>query len=198
MNEGTRKIASPTGAALFALAVACFMFWALFLGWVTGGAVIIMAVLLIACAIPQLMASIFDLLKGNALFGNIMCYFASFFMVGTALTLIVEYLCGITGWPIDPTLLGFAWIVLALALWGWTPALLTHSPLGFGILAIAADIALMCVAVSHFGVAVHALHTISGWLLFIVGIIGIYYGWATVLAEHYEREVLPLGKPLIH
>lgn len=188
---------SPTGAALYALAVACFCFFALFEGLVGPGGVPILAGILIACFFPQLFAGLYDLNEGNSLFGNTMLYFGCFFMLGSGLVLLIEYFCGVAKLPLDPRLLGFEWSVLTVALWLWTPGFLVLAPAMLSVGLLCADVALLLIALSYFGIAVHLFHAVAGWLLFILGVIGIYYGGAFVLAEALKRPVLPIGTPLI-
>lgn len=197
MAQEKHHMVSPSGAALMALSVACFCFFVIFEGWVSGAAAILLAAVLIACCVPQLLAGIFDLLEGNSLFGNTMIYFGSFFMLGSGLTTLAEYLCGMLGWPFDPRILGWVWIVLTLALWGWTPGFIRFAPWHLTIGLLCADVALLMIALAYLGIGGPMMHPIAGWLLCILGLIGIYNGAATVLAETFHKVVLPVGKPLI-
>lgn len=197
MAQEKHQMVSPSGAALMALAVACFCFFPLLNGWVSGGAAILMSLVLIACFFVQLIAGIFDCIEGNSLFGNTMIYFACFFMLGSGLTTLAEYFCGVFGLPFDVKILGWVWIVLALALWGWTPGFLRFAPwhLSLGLLCV--DVALLMIGLSYFGIGGGTMQPIAGWLVGVLGGIGIYNGAATVLAETFHKAVLPVGKPLI-
>lgn len=197
MAQEKHHMVSPSGAALMALAVVCFCFFALLNGYVSGGAAILMACIMIAAAIPQLLAGIFDCIEGNSLFGNVMIYFACFFMLGSGLTTLAEYLCGMMGWPFDPRILGWVWIILALALCSWTPGVLAKAPWHLGLAIICADIGLLVIALSYWGIGGAIMHPIAAWLIALTGIGGLYNGAATVLAETFGKPVLPIGKPLV-
>jgi len=150
MAQEEHHMVSPSGSALMALGVVCFCFFAMLNGYVSGAAAILTPCIMIAAFIPQFVAAIFDCIEGNSLFGNLMMYFACFFMLGSGLTML-EYLCGILHLPVDPKILGWVWIILAAALWGWTPGALCKAPWSLRVGILCADVVLLLVALSHWG-----------------------------------------------
>jgi len=76
-----KEWANPSPAALVALALACFCFFALLTGRVTPAATPLLAIWLACCFIIQIVAAILDLKAGNLSGGNLFLFFSCFFML---------------------------------------------------------------------------------------------------------------------
>lgn len=185
----------PSSAALIALSVASAAFFALLTGRVSAGALPLIATFLIGGFVPQFTAGLIAAKEREATTANVMIYFGSFFMLASGLELFIEYYGHVSGWELDPGIDGYVWLILALALWGWTPAYFKGVPGIMPTMLIFFDIALMCIAIGDFGVLTNILHNIGGWFILFGGLLGLYVGWAGVLAAVYKRPVLPLGQP---
>ena len=84
-----KEWANPTPAGLVALAVACFCFFAVLTGKVTGAAVPYLGCWLFGGFVVQVIVAILDLKSGNATGGNTFLYFSAFFMLVGGLEMIL-------------------------------------------------------------------------------------------------------------
>jgi len=191
-----KEWANPTPAALVALALICFCFFALLTGRISHDATPLLAIWLGCAFIVQLVAAIIDLKEGNISGGNVFLYFSCFFMLATGLEMFLKFYMAHAGIALDPRVDGWAWLVLSLALWLWTPAFF-KAPLLLTLIVILVDIATLVVAFMDLGIIAATNAPIAGWCLLFTGIIGLYLCSAMVVNGVYGRKVYPLPGPII-
>jgi len=198
MNQSNhvKEWANPTPAALVALALICFCFFALLTGRISHEATPLLAIWLGCAFIIQLVAGILDLKEGNISGGNVFLYFSCFFMLATGLEMFLKFNMGHAGIVLDTRVDGWAWLVLSLALWLWTPAFF-RSPLFLTIIVILVDIATLVVSFMDLGIITATNAPIAGWSLLIAGIFALYLCAAMVVNGVYGRKVYPLPGPII-
>lgn len=184
---------NPGPAGLGALAVACFGFGAVFTGKVGLGGLPLLAAWLIGGGIVQYTVAVMELKDHNMTGGNVFLFFAAFFMFGAALSVISKYLMlsGILG-SVKPESMveGFCWMAGASFLTAVTPAYL-KSPLPLFLLVVLLDVALWMIVGLDMGMLEASLKPIVGYLLYVIGWIGVYLVAAIVNNHIFGRVILP-------
>jgi succinate-acetate transporter protein len=192
----TSPWANPTPAGLVGLAVACFCFFALLSGHVTKEAMPLLGLWLLGGFIIQFTVAILDYKSNNSTGGNTFLFFAAFFMFVGGIEMLMKYDMIVRQVPFDARIDGWAWVVLTLVLWLWTPAFLKNTALLFAIVALL-DVALPFVALMDLGLIGKSNAYIPAWALLGAGIVGIYLSGALVVNTAFGRQVLPLPGPLV-
>lgn len=195
MSEHSGGWASPAPAGLVALAMACFVFFALLTGKTTSASIGLMGLWLLGGFVVQIIVGVMELLEGNTTGGNVFTFFSAFFMLVTGLELIFKFFAGINGWKIDAHVDGWGWLALTVALTLWTPAYLKSAKSMF-CLVISLLPALWIITFMDMGVWPHSFSPIAGWLLLIGGCIALYTSAAIILNTAFSRTILPMGTPL--
>jgi len=196
--------ANPVPQGLVALAVACFMFFAVLAGRLPPEShVALLLGIVIACSfIPQFMAGLMELRNGVILGGNVFLYFSVYFMLATGLKFIFLHFSAVYGWGMTVYADGWWWVPLTVMLIAVTPSY-AKSPAAIFWMIVAVDLALIFVVIHMFCVSPdlhHFAHTcgaLGGWFLLIAGILGLWIGAAVVNNTVYGRTVMPLGSPLV-
>lgn len=188
--------ANPGPAGLVALAVACFTFFALYTGRVTGASLPLLGIWLLGGFIIQITVAIIELREGVLLGGNVFLFFSAFFMFVTGTECLFKFWMSTKGIAIDPRIDGWAWIVLAVSLLLWTPGYF-KAPLVMGLLVISLDVAVPIIALKDLGILGHTGGFIAGIFLLISGILAIYMAAGTILNSVFGKQVLPVGPPII-
>lgn len=196
MSENSHGWATPAPAGLVALAMACFVFFALLTGNITPSAAGLMGIWLLGGFLVQILTGIIELKEGNIVGGNIFVFFGAFAMLVAGLELILKYFAAINGWKIDTHVDGWGWLPLAAALTLWAPAYLKSQKCMFGVV-ICLVPAVWIIALVDMGVWPHEMAPIAGWLFLAGGIFGIYTCAAVILNSSFGRTILPMGAPFI-
>lgn len=196
MSDNQKNWANPTPAGLVALAIACFCFFALLSGRIEATALPLMGCWLLGGFVVQIVVGLVDLKSQNSTGGNTFLFFSAFFMLVGGLEMFIKYNAIKEGTPLDVSIDGYAWLVLATVLILWTPAFFTK----FGLLSIVVvliDIALPFVALIDFGILPKdPFGNIPAWSLLFAGIVAIYLCSAMVVNQAFGRVVYPLpGQP---
>ncbi len=193
-NTTQKEWANPTPAGLVALAVACFVFFALLTGKVEKSALPLLGCFLIGGFFIQLVVALLDLKSGNLAGGNTFLYFSSYFMLVSGGEAFLKYFAA----GLDTRIDGWAWLALMLVVLLWTPAFYKSPAILFAIVAVL-NIAVPCIALSDlkiFDAAVSkALSQVAGHALLVCGILGIYLSAALVVNGTYGKTVFPNPKP---
>src|SRR5512138_13069 len=84
--------ASPAPAGLGALAVACFGFAAVFLGWVKAEGLPILFAWLVGGGVVQYTTAVMELKDHNITGGNVFLFFSAFFMFAAALSVFGKFM----------------------------------------------------------------------------------------------------------
>ncbi len=190
-KQAVKEWANPTSAGLVALAVACACFFALLTGGVEPSAMPLLGCWLLGGFVIQLVVALLDLKSGNHAGGNTFLFFCAFFMLVSGLEMLLKYQAIAAGSPLDARIDGYAWCVLTLVTWLWTPAFFVKFSL-LSVVVILLDLALPIIALTDLGVMAKTASPIAGWLLLASGVVAIYLCAAQVVNTAYGRKVYPM------
>jgi len=198
MNQTShvKEWANPTPAALVALALICFCFFALLTGRISHEATPLLAIWLACSFIVQIISAILDLKDGNISGGNVFLFFSCFFMLASGLEMFLKFYMGHAGIILDPRIDGWAWLALTFVLWLWTPAFF-KAPLFLTFIVFGVDIAAPVISFMDLGLIPKTSGAIAGWALLIAGSIAIYLCSAMVVNGVFGRKLYPLPGPII-
>ena len=198
MNQGNqiKEWSNPTPAGLVALAIACFGFFALLTGKITHDALPLLGIWLLGGFVVQLVVALIDLKGGNTTGGNTFLFFSAFFMLVGGLEMIMKFQMATNNIVLDARIDGWAWLVLTIVVWLWTPAFL-KTPLVLSLIVFALDISLPFIALMDLGILSHNFAVIPAWGLLIAGIFGIYLSAAIIVNTAFGKEVYPMPGPII-
>jgi len=219
--------ASPAPAGLGALAVACFGFAAVFLGWVKAEGLPILFAWLVGGGVVQYTVAVMELKDHNITGGNVFLFFSAFFMLGAALSTLSKFLmlagagafipkaaavaaaapaagaaaaaAPITWFPKpDAYIEGWCWMAGAGFLTAVTPGYAKGNLFIF-ILVLLVDVALWLIVGIDSGWYGNPAVTrpIVGWCLIIAGWLGVYLAGATVCNTVYGKPIFFVPKPLV-
>lgn len=187
---------NPTPAGLVALAVACFCFFALLSGKVTGAAIPLLGCWLLGGFVVQLVVALIDLKNGNTTGGNTFLFFSAFFMLVGGMEMIMKYNMLNNNIPFDAHIDGWAWLVLTIALLMWTPAFF-KTPLVLSLIVLALDVSLPFITLMDLGILPKTFSNIPAFGLLTAGILGIYLSSAMIVNGAFGKEVYPMPGPII-
>jgi len=199
MSQQEHTFANPGPAALGALSIACFAFFAILTGKVSHAAAPLVACWLVGGAVCQIIAAVMELKDHNISGGNVMLFFGSFFMLVTALSMSAKYGLHAAGLPFDARVEGWCWLAGLGFLIVMTPCYLKAPRLLFWGL-IMADVAILCLALIDLKLTMLPLHlmaNVAGWLILGLGFIGIYLGGAIAINTTFGRSILPTTTPYV-
>jgi len=149
--------------------------------------------ILLACSLPQLLGGIILFRRGEILVGSLSGLFGTVITLGAAITLWQQLGAAEPG-AITPEVMGVFWLVLFVF------AEVIAYGLGRATWFIMLGVAE--VGVSFLFLAINALTAsrgsglVAGYLLIVFSVFSIYASSAMVLGEHFQRPMLPLGKPI--
>lgn len=192
MSEHEHTFANPSPTGLAALAMACMCLWAVFTGRTDAGAAPVLAFWFIGGGIIQVSVGIMELRNGVFKSGNVMLLFGAFFMFVGAAGMLGKYLLVQNGLPIDPRIEGYAWLVCALVLIGWTPGYFKNTPLALTAIVLLVDIALIIIAFVDMAVMPKPYIAIAGWLLLVTSLLAIYLSAALFVNTALGKNLLPI------
>jgi len=188
--------ASPGPAALCALSVVCFTFFALLTGRVPHEAAPGLIAICFAGAVIQIIAAIMDLNHGDLVGGTTFFVFGGFFMLGTGINQTLHFVAAMTKTHFSPAMDGWFFLCLALILIVLTPSFATISSIFFLAL-LFADAAVLILSLVNLKMIGPAFAPLAGWLILGIGLIGIYLVFAQVFNTAMGKMIFPLGSPLI-
>jgi len=161
--------------------------------WVPASTTPLLFGILLACSLPQLIAGIILLARGEVLVGTLSGLFGTVITLGAAITLW-QLLGAKEPGAITPEVMGAFWIILFVL------AEIIAYGLGRASWFIMLGIAEVGVAFLLLGInaawASEAAGIIAGWLLVVFSAFCIYASAAMLLGEHFQRPILPVGKPI--
>jgi len=191
VNERTKDWSNPTPAGLVALAVACFCFFALLNGFVEVSAMPLVGCWLIGGFVVQLIVGLLDLKGGNYAGGNTFLFFSAFFMLVGGMEMFIKYNGLMSGTPVDTRIDGYAWLVLTLVVYLWTPVFFkSFSLLSLVVLALA--IALPFITLTDLKVLPQSFSVIAAYALLTSGLLAIYLSAALVVNTTFGRQIYPV------
>jgi len=151
--------------------------------------------ILISCSLPQLIGAIICFRRGEVLFASIAGLFGTVITLGAAFTLFQLAIQG--GGHFTPEVMGAFWLALFVITEVFAIGF-GHAPYTWFIMAGIAEVgvAFFFLGLVNLGAA-QITGAIAGWLLIIFSAFCIYSAAAIVLGEHFQRPMLPLGRPVI-
>lgn len=196
--SGRREWANPAPAGLVALAVACFIFFALLSGKVNTGALPLLGCWLLGGFVVQLIVGLVELKAGSTTGGNVFTFFAAFFMLTGAIEFLLKYFAEAYRWSIslDTHIDGWAWLCLAIVLLLWSPAYFKGtSILSTAILTL--EVAVIFIALMDIGLLSASFKPVAAYSLLITGLLAIYLSSAIILNDAFQKTILPITGPWI-
>ncbi|MBC2852966.1 acetate uptake transporter [Cetobacterium sp. 2G large] len=198
MNQNNHvkiEVADPSALGLLGLAIVTLVASANKFGIVSGVSLVIPWAIFLG-AFVQLIACLNDIKHGNV-FGTTAFGGYAFFWFGMAMSWMIQL--GVFGEAMkaaaDPKAFGFVFIgYLIFTLYMTVGAVETNKTLL--IIFILIDFLFIGLAGTTFGIAPHAMHTLAAVSEFAIAMMSFYGSAANVLNKTFEREFLPLGKPL--
>ncbi len=197
MSGNSHGWANPTAGGFAALGLALIGFYALFGGKVGHNALPLLGIWLLGGFVVQLAVGLIELKEGSTTGGNTFLVFSAFFALVGGISFIFKYFAAINKWPLDATIDGYAFLVLALLLTLWTPAFLKGSPMVLGVIIMILDVGLFFIGFMDLKVLTHAFALPTAYLCLIAGILSIYLSAAIVVNTAFSKAVLPVGTSII-
>jgi hypothetical protein len=112
-------------------------------------------------------------------------------MLTGGLEMLMKYNALQAGTPLDGRIDGFAWAVLTVALWLWTPAFCTKFSL-LSVIVILLDIATPFITLIDLGVLPKTFAVIPAWALLASGVVAVYLCSAIIVNSAFKKTVYPL------
>jgi len=184
--------ANPGPWAIEAVAVLTACAGVFFAGLVPGSTAPLLIGILIACSFPQLIGGIICFRRGDILLASICGLFGTVITLGVAFTLFQLAIQGAGAFT--PEVMGTFWITLFV--------ITEVFAIGFGRMSwfLLAGIAEVGVSFLFLGLlylgGAPIMGAIAGWLLIIFSAFCIYASSAILWAEHFQRLILPIGRPV--
>jgi len=186
--------AMATPAVVYMVGVACITICALLVGWVTPGAVPLVAALLIACGIPTMICGAIELRRGDILFGSINMVFGGLIWFGFGFMFAMATWFQLTaGVAADMSVVGYFAAGISLLFVLFLPSVFKVSKLvGVAFIVLAVGLALMAVGMITGVPFAVGVMTISGYCFLIFGLMVIYAGTVFITNTVYQAPKLPL------
>jgi len=198
MSGDGKGWANPAPAGLIALAIACFIFYALLSGTCKApGCLPLMGCWLIGGFVVQFTVGVIELMEGALTGGNVFLFFSAFFMLAGGLEMFVKYYAITQKAPLDATIDGWAWLVLEIALIFYSYAYFKQSSAVMGLVLIALIFGCFFVTFIDMGVLAASYKPYAAYGLLAGGILGLYQSCSMIVNAAAGRTVLPVGGPLL-
>lgn len=189
--------ATPGPAGLVALAVACFGFYAVLTGTVTGAAAPVLGIWLIGGFVVQIAVALIELKNGHVTGGNVFLFFSAFFMLVGGMEFIFKYFVALNAWKVDFTMDGWLWLPLFITLILWTPAYLKESPAVMSLVVLCLDVTVFFVTFMDMGKLAHHFAPTAGYFALIAGFGALWVASAGILNTAFGKTILPMPGPMI-
>lgn len=178
----------------FAVAVLCACLGGLQAGLVPPSSAALLIGVLLACALPQIIGAIICFRRGEILLATIAGSFGTVITLGAAFTVWIQMFKAPSPGAFTGEIMAFFWIPLFI--------ITEIFAIGFGrvswfIFIGVAEVGVMFLLLGIFAfLGTPVLGLIAGYLALIFAAFCIYVATAIMLGEHFERPILPLGKPV--
>ncbi len=186
-----KEWSNPTAAGLVALAVACVCFFALLNGYIETSAMPLIGCWLLGGFVIQIIVGLLDLKGGNHAGGNTFLFFSAFFMLVGGLEMLLKYNAILAGNPLDARIDGYAWSILTIVVYLWTPAFFKKFSL-LSVIVIFLDIALPFIALIDLQLIGSEFAFIPAWSLLISGLVAVYMSAAIVVNTAFGKKIYPM------
>lgn len=202
-NQSDQGWANAGPFALMAVAVLVTCLGGFRMGLVPVSSAPLMVGVLMACSVPQLVGGIIAFRRGEVLLGSIAGLFGTAVTLGAAFTLWIQIFQAPKPGAFTPELMGFFWISLFVITevfaigFGRMSWFLMVGIAEVGVVFLLEGVySLQGAPIGPNGFIVSGLANLAGYLELAFGVFCVYAAAAILWAEHFERPVLPLGKPV--
>ena len=184
--------AAPWGIMAVAVLTACL--GSVLTGLVPASSVPLLIGIVLSCSLPQLIASIIAFRRGEILLATILGLFGTVITLGAVFTMWIQIFAAPAPGAFTAEIMAFFWITLFV--------ITEVFAIGFGrmswfLMAGIAEVGVMFLFLGLFALlGAPALNLIAGILSFLFAAFCIYAPSAILLAEHFQRPILPLGRPV--
>jgi len=165
-----------------------------FAGLVPPSTVPLLAGVLFACVLSQLLGGLIALRKGDIVLGTISGLFGTVITIGAALTLWQQVFLSPQPGAFTPEVMGVFWFVLFI--------LCETLAVAFGKVSWIIFLGIAEVGISFLFLSIGSwtgspsAFKVAGWLLIIFAAFCSYMSAAILWAEQFKKVVIPIGKPL--
>jgi len=186
--------ANPAPWALLAVAVLTACVGVFYGGLVPMSTAPLLIGILLSCSLPQLIGAIICFRRGEILLASIAGLFGTVITLGAAFTLYQLAIQAPAPGAFTPEVMGAFWITLFV--------ITEIFAIGFGRMSWFLLLGIAEVGVSFLFLGINALTgsmaagAIAGYLLIIFSAFCIYSSAAILWGEHFQRPILPLGRPV--
>lgn len=194
--------AMATPAVLHMVGVGCIMLWALLMGLVNPGAIPIIGITFVICAVATLMLGMVELRRGDILFGSIDMVFGAlvFGAFGLVLCVVAWSWANLGGLPdilqVDMKMAGWLAVGVGIILLLMLPAVGKVSwtlPVFFVVLCAGLFLAAWGFFIgAHFGAFPN---NIAAWLVLAFGLFAFYAATVFITNTVFQKPKLPIGGP---
>jgi len=196
-NMSEKKHVDPSALGLFGLAMVTLVASSQKLG-VTDGVAYVLPWAVFLGALAQLIAGMLDYKKGNVFGGTAFCAYGLFwFAMAMSWMVNMGTLGANLQANVDTRQMGIAFVgYLILTLFLTVGAMKTNKVLFFIFVFI--DVLFLGLSVSNLtaeGPIHTAFHNVAAYAELIIALLSFYGSGANVLNNHFEKAVLPIGKP---
>jgi hypothetical protein len=202
-EEKSPPAAMGTAGVLYMVGTAALMLFALQAGLVNPGAIPIIGITFVICAVACLMVGIHELRRGDILFGSIDMVFGAliFGAFGLVLCVVAWSWANLGGLPdiLQPDMKMAGWLAVgvSICLVLFLPAVGKVSWVVFLFFLVLA----VGVALAAWGFFVGAPfgvfpNNVSGWLIGVFALFAFYAGTVFIVNTVYQAPKLPIGGPI--
>lgn len=204
MGDNTNQAWANAGPfAILAVAVLVACLGGFRAGYVPVTSAPLMVGVLIACSLPQLVGGIIAFRRGEILLGTICGLFGTTVTLGAAFTLWIQVFAAPAPGAFTPEIMGFFWVTLFLITevfaigFGRMSWFLMLGIAEVGVVFLLEGLyAFQGAPIGPGGFVTSGLANLAGYLELAFAAFCVYSAAAILLAEHFERPVLPLGSPV--
>ena len=193
-NSPTPRWGNAGPVGILATAIIVFCLGSIRIGWIPAESAPLMVGVLVACAVPILVAGVLAFARNETLLGTTFTLFGAVVSIGAALTLYILIFMSPEPGAFSTAVLAPFWISLA--------AITAILAIGFGRMSWFLAAGILMVAAVFLFEGLYALSgepstaNLAGTFEIAFGCFCVYSGGVMVLSEHFERSVLPLGTPI--
>lgn len=171
----------------------CFLFWANLLGLLGPGADLAVGIIQLGVFVSYHVAAIKLFNRNDELDGNVFLIFATFFGGVGGLTNVVSTICNEIGVEFSTMPVAFCWLFCGIMLICILPCY-RFAPWSAFVMFALAGVSILLMGLMALGLIGASIAPVIAWLLFIVGILGLYMAIAGL--NGFTGVNLPMGKPI--
>jgi len=186
--------ANATTWGILAVAVLTASLGSVLTGLVPASSAPLLIGIVLACSLPQLIASIIAFRRGEILLATILGLFGTVITLGAAFTMWIQIFAAPAPGAFTAEIMAFFWITLFI--------ITEVFAIGFGrmswfLMVGIAEVGVMFLFLGLFAfTGAPVLNFTAGILSLVFAAFCIYAPSAILLAEHFQRPILPLGGPV--